>query len=80
MKKIAIVIVTLAMTATTAIARDQDPREGWPRQYKTDAGELIIYQPQIQSWDNYSRMKALAAIQVTPSGKKEGVYGAMFAG
>ncbi len=47
----------------------------WPREYKTDGHEVIVFQPQIESWPEHKSMTAQAAIAVTPKGEKEPAYG-----
>ncbi len=40
---------------------------GWPRAYVTSSGaELLIYQPQMASWDGRTRMVAYAAVAYQP--------------
>src|SRR5262245_9935008 len=40
---------------------------GWPRAYRTPAGaELVIYQPQVASWDGRQQMVAYAAVSYRP--------------
>ena len=53
-----------------------EPREfvdgGWPRTYVTPAGaELVIYQPQILSWDSRQQMVAYAALSYQASSESK---------
>jgi hypothetical protein len=42
---------------------------GWPRAYTTPAGaEMVVYQPQIASWDGRARMTAYAAVSYQSKG------------
>jgi hypothetical protein len=51
---------------------------GWPREYKNEKGRLVVYQPQIDSWENYRKLKARAAVALTPSGEAKPVYGVLY--
>lgn len=46
--------VSAAPTATADI--------GWPRTYTTDAGTIVLYQPQIASWDAQAHIVAWSAV------------------
>lgn len=49
----------------------------WPRQY-ADAGDtVIVYDPQVDSWDKYEKLVARSAVAVSPKGSKEPVYGVL---
>ncbi|MBE7490054.1 hypothetical protein HS121_17625 [bacterium] len=74
-----IILISAFITILSVSASGQlpSPDEGWPRAYQIEAGKIIVYQPQIEKWDNYSHLTAQAAIQVIPKGKTTGVYGAV---
>ncbi len=55
-----------------AIATDP----GWPRQYGDESGKLLIYQPQVDSWEAFRRMKARFAVALTPKGR-QAMYGTL---
>ena len=67
------VLLTLAVSSS---ARAQDP--GWPRQFVRPGGTLIVYQPQVDDWTNYTDLKWRMAFQLTPTGGKQ-VVGALSA-
>lgn len=46
----------------------EDP--GWPRQITKPGGTLIIYQPQIDDWKDYTSLSWRQAFQLTPTGGK----------
>ena len=53
--------------AAPAAAAQAD--RGWPRRYLApDGAEIVIYQPQIMSWDNQQQMTLLAAVSYLPKG------------
>ena len=79
LRKISLVFGLIGFTVFLAQANAQEsapaPAEGWPRLYDTNGDKLVVYQPQIQAWEKYAHMKAVAAIQVTPKGAKDGIFG-----
>jgi len=62
-------------TGQEPISENDD--EGWPRRYEADGNELVVYQPQIDSWKDYSELQARAALALTMAGSDEPVYGAL---
>jgi len=75
--KIWIAALGLILTACSS-AWAQDP--GWPRQLVKPGGTVIIYQPQVDSWSNYTDIKWRQAFQLTPTGGKVVVGAASFEG
>jgi hypothetical protein len=75
--KIWIAVLGLILTACSS-AWAQDP--GWPRQLVKPGGTVIIYQPQVDSWSNYTDIKWRQAFQLTPTGGKVVVGAASFEG
>jgi hypothetical protein len=55
-------------------ARDR----GWPRGYKTPSGaQIVVYQPQVYSWDGQKHMVAFAAASYLPNGKPKPELGTL---
>ncbi|WP_310599410.1 hypothetical protein [Desulfobulbus sp.] len=48
---------------------------GWPRTFMQDGKELTIYQPQIDSWENYKKLHVRFAIAVKPAKAKKETFG-----
>ena len=44
---------------------------GWPRQLSKGGSQLIIYQPQIDDWRNFTELDWRMAVSLTPKGGKE---------
>src|SRR5512144_2925690 len=64
--------VALAAAVTAA----PDPDAPWPRRYQTaDGGIVVIYQPQIASWEHQKRMTLYAAVAHTPKGGATSLLG-----
>lgn len=47
----------------------------WPRQFEQAGDKVVVYDPQIDSWENYESLKARAAVVVTASGSKQDFFG-----
>lgn len=56
----------------------QDP--GWPRKLTQSGGTMIVYQPQVDSWTDYTKASWRQAFQLTPTGGKQIVGAASFTG
>ncbi len=74
-------IVSLVLFAPgLAIVRAEQPAPavpvdpGWPREYSASGQKLIVYQPQVDSWEDHSKLHYRAVVALTPAGKKE-IYG-----
>jgi hypothetical protein len=50
---------------------------GWPRQYGDAQSQVILYQPQIRSWENHEVMNLVAALEVKTAGQDKPVYGVL---
>jgi hypothetical protein len=44
---------------------------GWPRVLDRDGNHVILYQPQLKSWQKYRELVADTAISITPQGGKQ---------
>ena len=64
-------IVLLMLALGTASAADQDM--GWPRQQTANGNVLVMYQPQIDSWQNFSKLNWRMAVSLTPAGGKPAI-------
>ena len=66
------VIFLVLAGGLSASAAAQQPR-GWPRSFSNSGGTLVLYQPQVDDWQNYSVVNARSAFSLTPAGGKEHV-------
>src|SRR5262245_14135111 len=49
---------------------------GWPRAYVTAANaQLVLYQPQVASWDGQAKMVAYAAVSYQPNAAEKPALG-----
>jgi hypothetical protein len=69
--------LVLVLSAGSAVFA-KDP--GWPRQIVKPDGTLIIYQPQVDNWQNFMDIAWRQAFQLTPAGGKQVVGAASFVG
>jgi hypothetical protein len=54
----AAILGLLMIPSIAAVASDL----GWPREYVNENGKLVLYQPQVTSWDDFSRLEARMAL------------------
>ena len=65
----------LACSKEVVPAMGEAPK--WPREYVKDGHVVVVYQPQIEKWDNYKMLEWRTAVSVKLSGEKEESYGAL---
>jgi hypothetical protein len=58
--------------AAPAATASSEPDGGWPRAYLTPSGgQLLLYQPQVSSWDGQKHMVAFGAVSYQPKGAQK---------
>jgi hypothetical protein len=70
--------VAAMLLTWSALVSAQDP--GWPRTHSRPEGTLVIYQPQVDDWKNFTSITWRQAFQLTPAGGKQVVGAATFKG
>ena len=77
-------LILLASSAMTSrvLAQNADPgtasgETGWPQVVHSDDGEITLYQPQIQKWED-NKLQARMAVSVTSKQSPQPVYGVVF--
>lgn len=72
-----VLIFTLALSwsgyGQDAPKEVQDP--GWPRVLEKDGKKVVIYQPQVDSWEKYQKISARAAVAVSLNEQQKPAYG-----
>jgi hypothetical protein len=76
MKRVIAAAVLYFASLGTAFA--QDP--SWPRKLVKPGGTLIIYQPQVEDWQEFIDLKWRQAFELTPTGGNQVVGAATFEG
>ena len=72
-----VALLALLLTASSSTFA-QDP--GWPRKLDKPGGTVIAYQPQVDEWKDYTDITWREAFQMTPTGGKQVIGAATFAG
>ena len=76
---ILIPLILLLMVAGVSLAAPSDTSPpgdpGWPRVIKKNGKELTIYQPQVDSWQDYKNLHARFAIAVKDGKSKKETFG-----
>ena len=62
---------SVLILVSAGISFAQDP--GWPRERKENGNRLIIYQPQVDDWKNFTDLDWRMAVEITPKGAKPSV-------
>ena len=65
--------------AAIAHALTQDDTDGWPREISVPEGKIVVYQPQPDTLAG-DRVRARAAVAVTPTGWDEAAFGTVWLG
>jgi hypothetical protein len=67
-----------AQTASQPTTPQPEPVEAsWPRRAAANGHVVLMYQPQINGWENHARIAFRAVIVVLPSGHQEYLYGVL---
>ena len=69
---LAMLFAASAIAAQTAnnVAEKTPSDRGWPREFDRDGTMLLIYQPQIDTWEGFRLLTADTAVSITPAGGK----------
>jgi len=65
-------------SAQTAAATSSVPADPWPRQVNLANGTVLMYQPQVNSWQG-NQIDFRAALAIQPKGAKQESFGVLFA-
>src|SRR5215813_248379 len=78
----AFTFVVLATLASIGSAQAQgngaQPADPWPRQFKLSNATALVYQPQVDSWEN-NMLNFRAVVSITPNGAKQEILGVIWA-
>src|SRR5689334_13470997 len=67
-----------APSTAAAAAPANPPDLGWPRAYATPSGgKIIVYQPQIATWEGQKQMTAFAAVSYEAKGATKPALGSI---
>jgi len=51
---------------------------GWPKEKTINGNRLVVHQPQVDKWEDYSKLEARMAVELTPKGQEKPVIGALW--
>lgn len=75
MQRVLFLITLLLILSASAMAQPAQDR-GWPRGYSLPSeAQIVLYQPQIASWDDQKHAVALAAVSYVKKGEQKPVLG-----
>lgn len=74
---LAMVLAGVATHGAEIDSQSQLADIAWPRTYQSNGHEVVLYQPQLDEWDNFQRLRAKAALAVLPQGSSQPRYGAI---
>src|SRR5262249_1800899 len=79
---VAFTLVALVTLASIGSAQAQgngaQPADPWPRQFKLSNAPALVYQPQVDSWEN-NMLNFRAVVSITPNGAKQEILGVIWA-
>ncbi|MEN8213970.1 MAG: hypothetical protein ABFR19_06370 [Pseudomonadota bacterium] len=67
-----------ALAATETDPEDEVEVLGWPREYDHEEGQVVLYQPQLDAWSDFTTLTGKAAVSVQFKGSDEFLYGAIY--
>src|SRR5215471_15946494 len=67
----AVVMPTIVGAADVNTTSSQSAGPGWPRERVKDGNQLVVYQPQVDDWQNFENLSWRMAVSITPKGGKE---------
>ena len=69
------------VSMSSALAQNTNgaaPADPWPRQFKLNNAAVLVYQPQVDSWEN-NILSFRAVVSITPNGTKQEILGVIWA-
>jgi hypothetical protein len=73
----ALILIPTSCTPRRGAADEVPSDPGWPRIVETDEAEVVIYQPQVDTWKDYIRAEGWVAVEATLKGSDESVVGSV---
>ena len=70
---VVVAVMTSGAAAQTAASPPTDP--GWPRTFTKEGSTVVVYQPQVDAWNQYETLRYRCALEVMPKGASGPSYG-----
>jgi hypothetical protein len=71
----AALVAGVLMSASVAAQAAGVTTPTWPHTYQGSGAKVVVFQPQVKSWNNYTVLEGIAAVAVTPNGSSNATYG-----
>ena len=71
-------VLVLSTSPARAQGNGAQPADPWPRQFKLNNATALVYQPQVDSWEN-NLLSFRAVVSITPSNSKQEILGVIWA-
>src|SRR5262245_17772389 len=79
MKIFSRLVVIFCLLACTYAPSQADEDPGWPRERTgADGTKLVVYQPQVDSWEGQRQIQARVAVAITPPQTDKPVLGVLW--
>ena len=73
-----LLLVVVAVIFITGVAvQAEGPIMGWPRSYEDGGNKVIVHQPQLDDWKDYTELNGKTAVAVELKGEGKEYYGAI---
>ena len=73
----ALALLVCLLWPTASLGQDEENLVEWPRLLDGERGQIVIYQPQLESYSG-DKLESRAAVSVTMKGKTEPIFGAVW--
>ncbi len=70
-------VLIFLLVSTASGAEEETSALGWPRMYESNGSQVVVHQPQLEDWEEYTLMKGKAAVAVTLKGNEKTYYGVL---
>jgi len=70
-----VLALTIAICGINLRAQGSPSDPGWPRYYTNGTADLVVYQPQVDAWNDFKILTGRCAFALTPERGREPVYG-----
>ncbi len=72
-----IIIWAFVFSVNSVQSETQEPVKGWPRLYENRGDKVIVHQPQLDDWEDYTLLSGKTAVAVRLNNTDREYYGAM---
>ncbi len=70
-------IFFVILSSGISFARPVTSDPGWPRMFEADGNKVVVYQPQLEKWENHEKLFGKAAVAVQLKDNDKTFYGAL---